>query len=75
MPAHLVDRHPTASPERLIAQLVPPPTFTGVSFDSYRPDPAEPTQSAAVAACREFCDEAARRRAGRKKMLDRKSVV
>ena len=45
----LVDRRPAVSPERLIAQLVPPPTFTEVSFDSYRPDPAEPTQAAAVA--------------------------
>lgn len=75
MPAHLVDRHPTASPERLIAQLVPPPTFTGVSFDSYRPDPAEPTQAAAVSACREFCDEAVRRRGGKKKMFGRRESL
>lgn len=75
MPAHLVDRHPTASPERLIAQLVPPPTFTGVSFESYRPDPAEPTQAAAVTACREFCDEAVRRRDGRKKMFGRRETL
>lgn len=72
MPEHLVDRHPAASPERLIAQLVPPPTFSDVSFDNYRPDPAEPSQSAAVAACRQFCDEAVRRRAGRKKMFGRR---
>jgi cell division protein ZapE len=39
----LVDRHPSVSPERLIAQLRPPPTFAGVSFATYRPDPAEPT--------------------------------
>jgi len=37
---HLVDRHPSVSPQRLIAQLRPPPTFADVSFDSYRPDPA-----------------------------------
>ncbi|MGB9307644.1 MAG: cell division protein ZapE, partial [Mycobacterium sp.] len=36
---HLVDRHPTVSPERLIAQLRPPPTFADVSFSTYRPDP------------------------------------
>lgn len=75
MPAHLVDRHPTASPERLIAQLIPPPTFADVSFDSYRPDPAEPTQTAAVTACRQFCDEAVRRRAGRKKMFGRRESL
>lgn len=72
---HLVDRHPTVSPERLIAQLVPPPTFTGVSFDTYRPDPAEPTQAAAVGACRGFCEEALRRRAGRKKLFGRRETL
>ena len=75
MPGHLVDRHPTASPERLIAQLVPPPTFAGVSFESYRPDPAEPSQSAALAACQVFCEEAVRRRAGRKKMFGRRESL
>jgi len=69
MTGHLVDRHPTASPERLIAQLSPPPTFADVSFESYRPDPGEPTQSAALASCQGFCDAAVRRRAGRRKMF------
>ena len=72
---HLVDRHPTVSPERLIAQLVPPPTFAGVSFDTYRPDPAEPTQAAALGACRQFCEEALRRRAGRKKLFGRRVAL
>jgi len=72
---HLVDRHPTVSPERLIAQLVPPPTFVDVSFDSYRPDPAEPTQTAALASCRSFCEEAIRRRAGRKKLFGRHETL
>ena len=72
---HLVDRHPTVSPERLIAQLVVPPTFTDVSFESYRPDPAEPTQAAAVQACLAFCDEAVRRRAGRKKLFGRRETL
>ena len=75
MPGHLVDRHPTASPERLVAQLVPPPTFAGVSFESYRPDPAEPSQAAALVACQAFCDEAVRRRAGRKKMFGRRESL
>ncbi len=73
--AHLVDRQPTVSPERLIAQLTPPPTFADVSFASYHPDPAEPTQSAAVAACQQFCRQAAERRAGRKKLLGRREVL
>lgn len=75
MPGRLVDRHPTVSPQRLIAQLVPPPTFADVSFESYRPDPAEPSQAAALAACEQFCEEAVRRRAGRKKMFGRRETL
>jgi cell division protein ZapE len=45
--ARLVDRQPTVSRERLIANLRPPPTFADVSFATYHPDPAEPTQSSA----------------------------
>ncbi len=71
----LVDRHPSVSPERLIAQLIPPPTFAEVSFTSYRPDPAEPTQAAAVAACQEFCAQAVERRAGRRKLLGKRAVL
>lgn len=71
---HLVDRHPTASPERLIAQLRPPPTFADVSFATYRPDPAEPSQAAAVAACQDFCRQAVERRAGRRKLLGKRAV-
>jgi cell division protein ZapE len=75
MPGRLVDRHPTVSPQRLIAQLVPPPTFTDVSFESYRPDPAEPTQAAAVTSCLSFCDEAVRRRAGRRKLFGKRETL
>ncbi|WP_099022761.1 cell division protein ZapE [Mycolicibacterium palauense] len=73
--ARLSSRHPTVSPERLIAQLVPPPTFTEVSFDSYRPDPAEPTQAAAVGFCRRFCEEAVTRREGKKKLFGKREVL
>jgi cell division protein ZapE len=73
--AHLVDRHPTVTPERLIAQLIPPPTFSDVSFDTYKPDPAEPTQAAAVQACRQFCEQAVARRAGKKKLFGRREVL
>jgi cell division protein ZapE len=71
----LVDRHPTVSPERLIAQLIPPPTFAEVSFATYRPDPAEPTQAAAVTACQEFCRLAVERRAGRRKLFGKRAVL
>jgi cell division protein ZapE len=73
--AHLVDRQPTVSPERLIAQLTPPPTFADVSFASYHPDPAEPTQSAAVAACQRFCGRAVEHRRGRKKLFGRREAL
>lgn len=73
--AHLVDRHPTVSPERLIAQLVPPPTFTDVSYDTYRPDPAEPSQAAAVQKCRAFCEQAVLRRAGKKKLFGKREAL
>jgi cell division protein ZapE len=72
---HLVDRHPSVSPERLIAQLRPPPTFADVSFATYRPDPAEPTQAAALAACQDFCRQAVQRRAGRRKLLGKRAVL
>lgn len=72
---HLVDRHPTVSPERLVAQLVPPPTFTDVSFETYRPDPGEPTQAAAADACRAFCVQAQQRRAGKKKMFGKRETL
>ncbi|OBJ90931.1 cell division protein ZapE [Mycobacterium asiaticum] len=73
--SRLVDRHPSVSPELLIAQLHPPPTFADVSFATYRPDPAEPSQAAAVASCQEFTRQAVARRAGRKKLFGRREVL
>jgi cell division protein ZapE len=52
----LVERVPEVAPERLVGELVPPPIFADVSFDTYRPDPEQPTQAAAVAALRIFAD-------------------
>jgi cell division protein ZapE len=73
--AHLTDRHPSVTPERLVAGLVPPPTFAAVDFDTYRPDPAEPSQAAAVAACLNFSAQAVERRAGRKKLFGKREVL
>ncbi|HEY3737558.1 MAG TPA: cell division protein ZapE [Jatrophihabitans sp.] len=50
----LVDRTPVVAPEALIEGLVPPPLFSAVRFDTYRPNPGEPTQAAAVTALEEF---------------------
>ena len=71
----LVDRHPSVSPERLIAQLHPPPTFADVSFDGYKPDPAEPSQAAAVQSCLQFCDDAVTWQAGKKKLFGRRETL
>ena len=73
--AHLADRHPTVTPERLVAQLTPPPTFADVSYGSYRPDPGEPSQAAAVQSCRSFCEQAAVQRAGKKKLFGKREVL
>ncbi|MDQ1742391.1 MAG: cell division protein ZapE [Pseudonocardiales bacterium] len=60
MPVHLVDRRPQVPVQALVAGLVPPPMFAGMSLDSYRPDPAEPSQARARAAVAEFADQVAR---------------
>src|ERR1700734_578024 len=73
--ARLVDRRPTVSPERLIAQLTPPPTFADASFAGHHPAPAEPTQSAAVAACQRFCERAVEHRRGRRRLLGRREAT
>jgi cell division protein ZapE len=73
--ASLVDRQPTVSPQRLVAQLTPPPTFADASFATYHPDPAEPTQSSALEACQRFCERAVERRGGRKKLFGRREVL
>jgi cell division protein ZapE len=53
-PLRLVDRVPEVSADDLVATLAPPPLFAGESFDTYRPDPEQPTQAAAVAALQVF---------------------
>jgi cell division protein ZapE len=56
MPAHLTDRRPEIGPDELIEALVPPPRFDDVRFDTYVPNPDEPTQAEAVAACAAFAE-------------------
>ena len=50
----LVDRVPHVEADRLISELVPPPRFAAESFATYLPDPAQPTQAAAVAGLHAF---------------------
>ncbi|MDQ4008804.1 MAG: cell division protein ZapE [Actinomycetota bacterium] len=54
VPHHLVDRDPRVPPDRLIAELVPPPRFDAVRFETYRPDPDHPSQAEAVEVLRAF---------------------
>jgi cell division protein ZapE len=54
VPGRLVDRDPQVPVDRLLTDLVPPPHFVDVRFSTYEPDPAEPTQAAAVAALEAF---------------------
>jgi cell division protein ZapE len=49
MPIRLSERRPEVSPDRLLSECVPPPRFAGVRFDTYRPDPGEPSQAEALA--------------------------
>ena len=49
MPAsRLVDREPVVPAGSLVAAMVPPPRFDDVRFETYSPDPAQPSQAAAV---------------------------
>jgi cell division protein ZapE len=54
VPIQLCQRDPRVPADRLVAELVPPPRFADVSFESYRPDPAEPSQQQAVDRLRRF---------------------
>ncbi|WOC14343.1 cell division protein ZapE [Gordonia sp. MP11Mi] len=67
MLARLSDRNPVLAPDQLIGEMVPPRMFDDVSFDSYIPDPNEPSQAAAVSAARDFVARAATIRSGAKK--------
>ena len=50
----VVDVSPEVPAQRLIGELVPPPRFSAESFETYVPDPAQPTQAAALAGLRAF---------------------
>ncbi|HEY3709686.1 MAG TPA: cell division protein ZapE [Amycolatopsis sp.] len=52
--AALTDRFPELGADELIDSLVPPPRFGRARFATYVPNPDEPSQAAAVAACSAF---------------------
>jgi cell division protein ZapE len=49
MPIRLSERRPEVGPDRLLSECVPPPRFAPVRFETYRPDPDEPSQAEALA--------------------------
>ncbi|WP_136610201.1 cell division protein ZapE [Sinomonas albida] len=52
--AHLTTRTPKVSVDEILAGFHPSPRFGEVSFASYRPDPAQPSQAAAVKSLEDF---------------------
>jgi cell division protein ZapE len=51
---HLTERFPELDAEDLVGRFVPPRRFAGVRLSTYVPDPAHPSQSAALAAMEAF---------------------
>ena len=47
-PLSLSSREPRVPPERLVAEMVPPPRFDAARFENYVPDPEQPSQREAV---------------------------
>ncbi|GAA0541332.1 cell division protein ZapE [Saccharopolyspora subtropica] len=52
----LVDRRPEITPDELVQAMTPPPRFDSVGFDTYIPNPDEPSQAVAVRECSAFAE-------------------
>jgi len=57
---HLADRSPQVTPDQLLAGFHPSYRFGTVSFDTYIPDPAHPSQAQAVERLRRFAADLGR---------------
>lgn len=55
---HLTDRTPVVTGPEMLASLVPPPQFDGATFDTYRADPAYPSQEEAKTTLQRFAGRA-----------------
>ncbi|GAB7030342.1 cell division protein ZapE [Streptomyces platensis] len=55
-PAALTARAPHVPADRLVAEMVPPPRFQDARFDTYIPDPKQPSQAEAVQVLGDFAD-------------------
>lgn len=53
-PLSLCALEPRVPADRLVAEMVPPPRFDSVRFDTYVPDPKQPSQTAAVGVLSDF---------------------
>ncbi|MFK8908341.1 cell division protein ZapE [Streptomyces sp. YS-3] len=53
-PLSLCAREPHVPADRLVAEMVPPPRFDSVRFETYVPDPNQPSQSEAVTVLASF---------------------
>ncbi|BAU86798.1 ATP/GTP-binding protein [Streptomyces laurentii] len=53
-PLSLCSREPHVPADRLVAEMVPPPRFDSVRFDTYIPDPNQPSQTQAVQVLSDF---------------------
>ncbi len=53
-PLSLCAREPRVPADRLVAEMVPPPRFDSVRFDTYIPDAAQPSQTDAVRILADF---------------------
>ncbi|WFB06912.1 cell division protein ZapE [Streptomyces sp. LX-29] len=53
-PVALTARSPQVPADRLVAEMVPPPRFGTARFDTYLPDPNQPSQTAAVKTLGDF---------------------
>ncbi|MFK4222050.1 cell division protein ZapE [Streptomyces sp. NPDC019890] len=53
-PLSLCAREPHVPADRLVAEMVPPPRFDSVRFDTYVPDPNQPSQREAVTVLSSF---------------------
>ena len=54
VPLSLCAREPHVPAEQLVAEMVPPPRFQGARFDTYIPDPQQPSQAEAVRVLSDF---------------------
>lgn len=72
----LVDGRPEITSDELVQAMTPPPRFDTVRFDTYVPNPDEPSQAEAVRACQEFaagCEGGAGRRSWLRGLIGRKA--